>query len=153
MLGDELRETFVDCGFKDTWVEACNGGNYNSTYDELYKKYQIHYWGYYDCLDKIFYRDGGGVTFDILSHEYEFCYTTSSSGENITASDHAACIAELKYTVSETESSGIELLPEQGISFAEKFKKFVKSLFNALGLILSQIPGLISGEVQPDWMK
>ena len=153
VLGDELRETFIDRGFKDTWVEACNGGNYNSTYDELYNKYQIHYWGHYDCLDKIFYRDGGGVNFDILSHDYEFCYTTSTSGETVIASDHAACIAELKYTVSETESSEFELLPEQGISFADKFKRFIKSLFNALKLIISQVPGLISGDIQPDWMK
>ena len=153
VMGDELRETFIGRGFKDTWVEACNDGNYNTPYDELYNKYQIDYWGNYDCIDKILYRDGGGVTFDVISHVHEYCYTTSSSGETIIASDHPACIAELKYTVSDEGSSDIELLPETKSAFTYKFKRSVKSISHMLGLVASQIPGLISGDVHFEWLK
>lgn len=153
VLGDVLREKFVACGFKDTWVEVCNDGNYNFTYDEMYEKYHTDYWGHYDGLEKMFYRGTDTLTLEAKSHEYVFCTVENIEGQTVNAADHAASVVEMTYTVTETKTPDTPLEKEQAMSVTELCEKAVKYLFKALKLIISQIPGLIKGDIDIGWGK
>ena len=154
VLGDTLREKFVADGFKDTWVECENNGDYYPNYGELAQRYnQQSYWGYFDCLDKVYYRDGKGVSFEAVSHEYVFCYTESETGEQVKASDHAAIISEIGYTLTgETDTESVHT-PEAKITVIDLVKKALVTMAHTLRLILSELPALISGEIEIGWNK
>lgn len=153
VLGDVLREKFVDNGFKDTWVEACNNGNYNFTYSEMYEKYHADYWGHYDGLEKMFYRGTDTLTLEAKSHEYVFCTVENTEGQTVNAADHAASVVEMTYTVTADQTPDVPLEKEQAMNASELLKKAVKYLSKALKLIISQIPGLIKGDIDIGWGK
>ena len=154
VLGDTLREKFVADGFKDTWVECENNGDYYPNYGELAQRYnQQSYWGYFDCLDKIYYRDGAGISFEALSHEYVFCFTKSETGEQVRASDHAAIVSELGYTLTGEKDVDSVHVPEAKITFLDLVRKALVTMAHTLKLIFSELPALISGEMEIGWNK
>lgn len=153
VLGDTLREKFVENGFKDTWVECKNDGDYYPNYAELAEKYQSTYWGYFDCLDKVYYRDGKGVSFEAISHEYVFCYTDNQDGEQVRASDHAAIVSEIGYRLTGEKDTDSVHTPEAPFTVTDLIRKALVTMRYTLKLILSQIPALISGEIEIGWTK
>ncbi len=81
-------------GFKDAWIEIHNGGNYDN-FNYWYET-ALPTWGRWDSVDKIIYRNGGGVELNIKSFEYEIYYNDESPENYYT--DHAAAIATVEYT-------------------------------------------------------
>lgn len=79
------------CGLKDAWVELYNGGDY---YDfESWKatddpNHFDHYWGRWDSVEKVMYKNGGGIEIEAVSFNYEF--VTNEKGNRV--SDHANAI-------------------------------------------------------------
>lgn len=138
VLGDELRSTFIDNGFKDTWVEAVNGGNYNFTYNEGFAIYQTHYWGHWDCLDKTLYRGGDGVSFNVVSHKYTYY---GGDGTQQLYSDHAASIAQLKYEVDNSALKDDTDMKKESESFNlfDYIKSVVKNIVNDIVLIIKDL--------------
>lgn len=154
VLGDVLREKFVANGFKDTWVEAVNNGDYNPSYSELYKRFgNVNYWGYYDCLDKVYYRDGANLKFECADHEYVFCYTNNQDGEKVVASDHAAIITQLDYKIVKADMKEIKVKKEFPTTIFTLFFRAAKTVCKDIYLLIKQIPGVISGDTKLDWMK
>lgn len=88
------------CGLKDAWVELYNRGDYynfdswKATDDP---NHFDHYWGRWDSVEKVMYKNGGGIEIDAVSFNYEF--VTNEKGNRV--SDHANAICELKFTVTE----------------------------------------------------
>lgn len=89
------------CGLQDAWVELYNGGDYynfdswKATDDP---NHFDHYWGRWDSVEKVMYKNGGGVNIEAVSFNYEFVTIDDGSRR---VSDHANAICELKFTVTE----------------------------------------------------
>lgn len=154
VLGDMLREKFVANGFKDTWVESENNGDYYPSYAELYERYgKVSYWGYYDCLDKVYYRDGANLKFECADHDYVFCYTNNKDGEKVVASDHAAIITQLDYKIVKADMKPVTAEEEAPTTIFTLAFRAAKTILKDIFLLLKQIPGVISGDTKLDWMK
>lgn len=154
VLGDVLRDNFVARGFKDTWVEVKNDGDYCPSYSELRSRYgNVDYWGNYDCLDKVYYRDGANLKFEATSHEYVFCYTINQDGERVLATDHASVVTELDYEIIDAQMNPVELKVERNTTVFDLAFRATKTIVKDIFLLLKQIPALIKGETKLDWMK
>ena len=81
-------------GMKDGWVECHNNGDY-ADYSYYINKYGAGYTstcGVWDSIERVMYKDGGGVHLEITKLEYD--YITSEHGE---LSDHPALDLEFTY--------------------------------------------------------
>ena len=146
--GQVLRDTFIPAGFKETWVECENDGNYNYTYSEVYPKYNVPQWGNWDSAEKIFYRDSDSVKFTAVSNEYRTL--KDADGKNL--SDHAAEIAVLSYTAL-TQSDSSDNLRENKFDIGYLIASFFTNLYDTLVRIFKELPNLISGKVSIDFIK
>ena len=90
------------CGLKDAWVELYNNGDYYN-FDEWKAtddpNHFDHYWGRWDSVEKVMFKNGGGIEIDPASFEYEFVIADQSTGRRV--SDHANAKCELTFTVTE----------------------------------------------------
>ncbi len=117
---DQYKIFHKFCGLKDAWVEIHNNGNYEDFSEWLAKG--ISPWGNWDSVEKFLYKDGGGVSVEILSQEFK--WITDENGTNM--SDHAAAEVEFKFTKTE--------------NFVENTQKLeVKKLTNPLTIVLNTI--------------
>ncbi len=140
----ELKKQFIDeAGFRDVWVELKNGGNYDIKYSDN-DIWGIEYMGIWDSLEKTLYRSGGGVSFKAFSHE--FAPFKDDDGNML--SDHSAEITVINYTIDRNAVPKDERTYEK-----ERYEPFktlflhIKYFFKALGLVLGELPKLISGEI------
>ena len=138
----ELKKMFIDeAGFKEAWVEIENEGRYTLT-DEDVAKFQSRYsswWGVWDSAEKTFYKDGGGVSFEALSHEY--LWLTDEEGHQL--ADHAAQIVELGYTIDRSEVNDTRTYETEQFNLIEYIQHHIKNFFRSLFLILGDLPKLI----------
>ena len=141
-LESRLNELFIEGeGFKDVWIELENEGRYTLT-DEDIARFNARYsswWGVWDSAEKVFYRDGGGVSFEALSHEYKWYY----SDEGVQLADHAAQIVELNYSIDNSAVQDTRTYNEETFDLANWLTLHVKYFFKSLFLILGALPGLI----------
>lgn len=151
-LCEKLKECFLDRGFKDAWVEANNEGNYDFTYDEMYKRYGTQYPRNWDTLDHIYYRDGAGVSFELIDSYYEGfdCEDISWDGH---LSDHAAVYASFNCIVDRSQVKAPDSLKKENkfVTGLNYFFKGIGTFFRVLWIAVSSIPALIRDGV--DWMK
>ena len=140
----ELKKQFIDeAGFKEAWVELENEGNYTITYADN-ERFGEEYWGIWDSVEKVFYRDGGGVSLEAASHEY-FLFTDDAGAP---LSDHSAELTKLRYSIDRS-----------AVHDAREYKKEIwnpfrilylhtKYFFKALRLVLGELPKVLSGEIK-----
>lgn len=138
---NEMQKLFIEeQGFKEIWIELENEGRYYLTPEDKARfnaKYHNAWWGYWDSAEKLFYRDGGGVSFEALSNELLWLY--DEAGNQL--ADHAAQIAELRYTIDraavrDSRTYKKEIWTPYRILFLYP-KYFFKSLFLLLGALPS----------------
>ena len=97
------RIMITEAGFKDAWTELYNGGNYTD--------YSSHaaggtaYWGNWDSVEKVLYKDGGGVHVEVTDFEYK-CFIN----KEVSISDHNAAAALLSFTKTEDIAPSTERL-------------------------------------------
>ncbi|MBQ7596553.1 MAG: hypothetical protein IJU45_07810, partial [Clostridia bacterium] len=131
----ELKKMFIDeAGFKEAWIELENEGRYTLT-DEDIAKFNGRYsswWGVWDSAEKTFYRSGGGVSLEALSHEYR--WLTDEEGTRL--ADHAAEIVELRYTIDRNELSDTRDYQEETFDLANYINLHIRNFFKSLFLIL-----------------
>ena len=135
---NELQKLFIeDEGFKEIWIEQENAGRYYLTSEDeaRFNAQYASWWGYWDSAEKLFYRDGGGVSFEALSNELTWLY--SDTGEQL--ADHAAQISELRYSIDrsavhDSRTYKKEIWTPYRILFLYP-KYFFKSLFLLLGAL------------------
>ena len=100
--GAEFTRILIsEAGFKDAWTELYNGGDYVD--------YSSHaatgtpYWGNWDSVEKVLYRDGGGIHVEAADFEYK-----SFTNKDVSISDHNAASATLRFTKTD------DTVPETG---------------------------------------
>ena len=145
-LASELKKQFIDeSGFKEIWIELENEGRYILTPEDeaRYSAQFQSWWGYWDTVEKVFYRDGGGVSFEALSNE--FLWLTDDEG-NVLA-DHAAQIAELRYTIDRSAVHDSRTYKKEYFNPIRTVYLYTKYFFKSLFLILSDLPRVIKGKI------
>ena len=95
--GADLYNIFIEqLGMKDVWTEIVNGGSFTD-----YSAYSgVYYWGNWDSVECILYRDSDTVTLTPTAHK--FVRYADESGE---FSDHATAVATFDYTATALASS------------------------------------------------
>ena len=140
----ELRKQFIDeAGFREAWVELENDGNYDITYADN-EKWGEEYWGIWDSVEKVFYRDGGGISLEAVAHE--FILLTDEEGKPL--SDHSAELATLAYTVDRSALHDTRSYAKERYNPFKTFVNHVHYFFKALRLILGELPKVLSGEIK-----
>ena len=86
-------------GLKAAWIDVENGGSYTD-----FSSWSGDYWGHWDSVEHILYKDGDNVKLTPTAHSYK--YYVDSDGSSF--SDHAAAIATFTYTATGTsDASGL----------------------------------------------
>ncbi len=127
---DDLYGTFVaPTGLKDVWAELKNGGSYIYTGKESWNP-EIP-----ESLDKIMYRDGGGITFEPV--DVSHYNITDENGE--TYSDHRATKAVLTFTANGNSPAPAVLTEPEPIPKTQFVFNEIKGFFRALTLALTHL--------------
>ena len=139
----ELKKQFIDeAGFKEAWVELENDCNYEITYDDVAVRGE-NYWGIWDSVEKVFYRDGCGVSLEAAAHE--FILFTDEAGDPL--SDHSAELATLRYTIDRAAVRDSRTYRREVYNPLRVAALHVKYFFKALRLVLGELPKVFSGEI------
>ncbi len=146
--GKFMKNVFVEeNGFKEAWVEANIGGDYDT--DKYAEKFgYIGHWGNWDSAEKIFYRSSEAVKLDVDTCEY---VNLKYDGDK-NLSDHAAQIAVLNYKIN-TEACKTEELSENRFNPVKFVFDFVIRLSKTVWIALKALPGLITGETKILFLK
>ncbi len=149
-LCQKLLDNFIGHGFKDAWVEYNNGGNYDFTYGEMYARYGCDYPRVWDTLDHVYFRDGAGVSFELLEAVYDGfdCDEISWDGH---LSDHAAVRTKLAYTVDLNEVKPLESKQTEVFNLSEYILTAIKTISSVLFKAIVNIPELIKNGI--GWIK
>ncbi|MCL2023555.1 MAG: endonuclease/exonuclease/phosphatase family protein [Oscillospiraceae bacterium] len=132
-IGDDLYGNLVAVvGLTDVWAELHNGGNHeygdgsdwNPTYEEK--------------IDRIMYKNGGGIEFTPLSFEY----TIFVDEDGHTHTDHMAALSTLSYTIKDPPDNTQELKTEEPIGRFKMFAKQTRAVGRDLWLILTNLKEL-----------
>ena len=151
-LCDKLIEDFVNKGFKDAWVEYNNDGNYDMDYNEMYNKYGCAYQRTWDTLDHVYYRDGKGVSFNLVSAVYDG-FDTDEITWNGHLSDHAAVRTTICYTVNMDEVTAPEKTDTEHFNLLSYVFNSVKAVFELVFKALINLPGFILSGEGLGWIK
>lgn len=149
-LCQKLIDNFVSKGFKDAWIEYNVDGNYDITYSEMWERYGCDYQRTWDTLDHVYYRDGAGVSFELLEAVYDGfdCDEISWNGH---LSDHAAIRTKLAYTVNPDEIKPIESKNTETFNLSDYIMTAVKTITKVLFKAIINIPELIKNGI--GWIK
>ena len=128
-------------GFSDGWAEFCNGGIYftgalseeqTAFYNE---KWGGYYWGKWDSVERLLYRDTDGVKISATDFRYE--NYNDLAGQILT--DHSMMIGELTLETTDYMRPETELQAPQKQPFAQRFVHAVKMVLRSLSLIFSDL--------------
>ena len=144
---NEMQKLFIEeAGFKEIWIELENEGRYYLTPEDeaRFKSQYSSWWGYWDSAEKLFYRDGGGVSFEALSNELRWLY--NESGDVL--ADHAAQISELRYTIDRSAVQDSRTYKKEIWTPYRILFLYPKYFFKALFLLLGALPGFIAQKIK-----
>ena len=144
-LENKMQEMFIEGeGFKEIWIELENGGNYYLTPEDeaRFNAQYSSWWGYWDSAEKLFYRDGGGVSFSAKSND--LVWYLDEEGNHL--ADHAAQIAELQYTIDRNAVHDTRTYKKETLNPFRRLFLHIKYFFKSLFLILSDLPRIIKAK-------
>jgi exonuclease III len=130
---------YVECGFKDAWIEYHNNGDYFNLYN--WHITGLPAWGNWDSVERFMYKSGGGV--DIVIDDFRYINVCDDSGKAV--SDHAA--AECDFTFIKTEdfvenTQELEVVNESKSDFTHRLMWFLTALVKVLS-DLGNLPELL----------
>lgn len=149
-LYTKLMENFIGHGFKDAWIEKNTDGVYDFSYGEMYNKYGCAYPRVWDTLDHIYYRDGAGVSLELVDAFYDDFNCDGITWDGY-LSDHAAVRTTFKYTVNPDEVKPVEEKATETFSLNDYMLTVVSKIAHALMLCIINIPNLIKNGI--GWIK
>lgn len=116
----------------------------------MYERYGCDYPRTWDTLDHVFYRDGAGISFELLEAVYDGfdCDGITWNGH---LSDHAAVRTKLAYTVNPDELSTLESKETEVFNLGEYFSSAIKTITKTLIKAIVNIPELIKNGI--GWIK
>ena len=110
---DPLANTYSilieENGLRDCWVELKNDGNYmqaekdQAIIDGWYEKFGGHDWGRWDSVERLLYKNCGGLSFAPVCFEYEVYSDNADDKKSLT--DHRIMEGILEIDASDYESS------------------------------------------------
>lgn len=146
----KLLDNFVAAGFRDAWIEANTGGNYDFTYAEMKEKYGCDYPRTWDTLDHIYYRDGAGVTLTLEDAFYDDmdCDDITWDGH---LSDHAAVCARFTVSIDRSQTKAPDTLEKERAHPIRHLFDAVVSVGRTLRMVLVHLPDLWKNGI--GWIK
>ena len=116
----------------------------------MWERYGCDYQRTWDTLDHVYYRDGAGVSFELLEAVYDSfdCDGISWNGH---LSDHAAIRTKLAYTVNPDEIKPIESKNTETFNLRDYIMTAVKTITKVLFKAIINIPELIKNGI--GWIK
>lgn len=144
---NEMQKLFIEeQGFKEIWIELENEGRYYLTPEDeaRYEAQYSSWWGYWDSAEKLFYRDGGGVSFEALSNELLWLYDEAGNP----LADHAAQIAELRYTIDRSAVHDTRTYKTEKPDLYRYFILWPKYFFKTLFLLLGALPSFLMDKIK-----
>ncbi|MGN1195214.1 MAG: endonuclease/exonuclease/phosphatase family protein [Acutalibacteraceae bacterium] len=115
---------YEKAGLKDAWIEVNNGGNYTdfSYFIENFGFSWGEKWGKWDSVEKVLYKNGGGVELEPTECSYK--YYRDENGTSL--SDHASISAV--FTVTKT-ADFVENTETLTVTKKNSFDMFIKKVF------------------------
>lgn len=149
-LCQKLLDSFVANGFRDAWVESNVDGRYDFTSAEMYARYGVPYPRTWDTLDHIFYRDGKGVSFELVQASYKDfdCDEISWPGH---LSDHAALCADFTVSIEPSNCTAPQILHKESIRPFAYFFRAMQKIAKTLWIAISHLPDLAEKGI--GWIK
>ena len=128
-------------GMKDGWVECHNNGDYDdfSYYIDKYGAGYNSTCGVWDSIERVMYKNGGGVELDITKLEYNMI-TDENLGE---LSDHPALVLEFTYTKTSDFVENSDPLAVKKEDKKESIFRRIFYFFKDLVMILSDWDALM----------
>ncbi len=129
-----------DAGFADSWANVVNSGNYFRGDDaailisNYYRQYNGLYWGIWDSVERLLYRDGTGTVITPTSFVYKNCTNDPEKPEALT--DHSLMISTVSIDTSSYVRPALELKKEHQKCFIVRFFHSVYMVFKCIGLII-----------------
>lgn len=137
-------------GFSDAWTLYCNDGVYFTSYlpadvvAEYDKKWGGYYWGHWDSVERLLFRDGDGTKMTVTNHKY--VDMNAKAGQPVT--DHNGMFGELTVDMSEYVRPEIQLNTEIKKSPLQSFKHAVDMYIRCFKLLFTDLfDKLASGEL------
>ncbi len=129
---DGLKEILVDkAGLQGSWVECYNNGDYvdASYFDKTLGSGWEDKYGYWDSIERVMYKDGGGIS--LSSDSFEYIEVLNRNGAS--CSDHKAADAVMSYEVtdaSQISDEGLEVVQHNMFNeYIRRITKFFEILF------------------------
>ncbi len=135
---DQYKIFHQFCELKDAWVEIHNDGDYKDF--SKWTSTGISPWGNWDSVEKFLYKDGGGVTVEILDQKF----TRIKDEAGVDVSDHAAAEVIFKFTKTDSFVENTQELNVKKLTNPLTiFFNMVEWIFKDLEYILSHISELV----------
>lgn len=150
-IAAELYPIMIEgAGFSDAWTLFCNDGVYFTNYlpaetvAEYDAKWGGYYWGRWDSVERLLFRDGDGTKMTVTNHQY--IDMNVKAGQPVT--DHNAMLCELTVDMTDYARPDIELNPEVKKSAWQSFTHTVEMFTRCITLLFKDLfAKLISGEL------
>ncbi|MBQ7540783.1 MAG: endonuclease/exonuclease/phosphatase family protein [Clostridia bacterium] len=142
-FSDFYRTMIVEGGFSDGWAEKINGGNYlhGDDAEEIIDRYNAQYdnkfWGLWDSYERLLYRSGDGLSFDVTDFSYTFYTDKPDRPEALT--DHAVMSCTVRLNTQDYARPDMTLREETDKSAAEKIVYYFRMVGRCLRLIGSDL--------------
>ncbi|MBQ7596399.1 MAG: endonuclease/exonuclease/phosphatase family protein [Clostridia bacterium] len=137
----------VEQGYRDAWAEVVNNGDYfrGSNASDLVREYNQQYpdfWGYWDSVERVAYRDGDGLV--ITPVEFEYNYYTNSDTDLMALTDHAVMSCKLILDTTNYIRPDMQLSEPTDKSLAEKIPYYLKMVRRSFSLMLTDIVRILN---------
>ena len=103
-LSEMHRILITEGEFVDAWVEMKNDGNYlqgeenKALVQSWYDRFGGHDWGRWDSVERVLYRNGGGISFSPTRFEYVIYTDRSDDIKALTDHRMMECVIEIDKT-------------------------------------------------------
>ena len=128
-------------GFLDCWVEMKNNGNYMQGSDgaaiieKWYEKFGGHDWGRWDSVERVWYRDGGGLDFNPSRFEYVVYSDDPEDKKALTDHRIMECVMQMDLGGYEQPSNAV-LKEQKSPSFLVKAARIVVMGLHFIAILL-----------------
>lgn len=152
LLSEFYEKIIVEDGFRDAWAELINGGDYfrgEGTAEKLreYESRYGSYWGRWDSVERVAYRDGDGAV--ITPTEFEYEYFSDDPEMPMALTDHAVMTCKLSIDTSAYTAPSLTLKAPKRPTIIYRIVHGWAMFFRSLGLIIKDSIRLIREKTQP----
>lgn len=144
----EFYETMLADGvYKDAWVEFVNDGNYlrgddaQEIIDRYNAQYDNQFWGLWDSYERVLYRSGDGLSFDVTDFGYEYYTDRPDVPQALT--DHAVMSCTLRLHAQDYARPDTDLQSPEDKPLPEKIVYFAQMVWRCLRLMASDLVRLV----------